>query len=100
LKRRNEIEQGKGKYLLLLESLQVSGRKREKQRIELEVQNEKLDPEDENVIPNGMENFRNGLGKPEWMKQARHGNHLKTSKGPMTKRLMYFFIDLKWQNHR
>ena len=63
LKRRNEIEKGKGKYLLLLESLQVSGRKREKQRIELEVQNEKLDPEDENVIPNGMENFRNGLGK-------------------------------------
>ena len=63
LKRWNEIEKGKGKYLLLLESLQASGRKREKQRVELEVQNQKLDPEDENVIPNVILKLQNWFGK-------------------------------------
>ena len=49
LKRWNSVEKGKGKYLQLLESLLDSGRKSEKQRIELEEQND-LDPESENII--------------------------------------------------
>ena len=63
LKRWNEIEKGKGKYLLLLEGLQESERKREKQRIELEVQNEQLDPENENVILNVIDKLQKWFGK-------------------------------------
>ena len=44
LKRWDDIEKGNGEYLLLLESLQNSGRRREKLRVELEVQNNQLDP--------------------------------------------------------
>ena len=55
LKRWDDIEKGNGKYLLLLESLQNSGRKREKLRVELEVQNNQLDTENENLITNLIE---------------------------------------------
>ena len=47
-----------GKYLLLLESLQNSGRKREKLRVEIEVQNNQLDPENENLITNLIEKLK------------------------------------------
>ena len=50
LKRWNDVEKGKGKYLQLLESLQQSERKREKQRIELEEQNGYLKPENDDII--------------------------------------------------
>ena len=50
LKRWNEVEKGKGKYLQLLESLGASDRKSEKQRVELEEHNGLIDPEDENII--------------------------------------------------
>ena len=63
LKRWNEIEKGRGKYLLLLESLQESERKREKQRVELEVQNGQLDPENENVILNVIDKLKKWFGK-------------------------------------
>ena len=63
LQRWNEIEKGKGKYLLLLESLQDSGRNKEKQRVELEVQNGMMDPEDENVINNVSTKLQKWFGK-------------------------------------
>ena len=46
LKLWNKIHGHKGKYLELLESLQSSDRTKEKERIELEVQNSLLDPRD------------------------------------------------------
>ena len=44
------IEKGKGKYLQLLESLQESGRLKEKLRVELEEQNKMINPDDDDII--------------------------------------------------
>ena len=63
LQRWDEIETGRGKYLLLLESLQTSGRNKEKLRVELEVQNNKLDPENENIITNVIKKLKHWFGK-------------------------------------
>ena len=63
LKRWNEVEKGRGKYLQLLEALQESGRKSEKQRIELEEQNGLIDPEKENVIKDVIEKMIKWYGK-------------------------------------
>ncbi len=50
----------------LLESLQESGRKSEKERIELEVQNDKVNPEDPEVISKIIEKLDKWFGKPKW----------------------------------
>ena len=55
LKRWNEIEKVKGKYLQLLEALSESNRMDEKQRIELEEQNAFVNPEAESVITDIIE---------------------------------------------
>ena len=49
--------------MLLLESLQNSGRKREKLRVELEVQNNQLDIENENLVTNLIEKLKKWFGK-------------------------------------
>ena len=59
----NDIEKGRGKYLQLLEALQSSGRKKEKQRIELETQNGMLDPADENIILAVVDKMKKWFGK-------------------------------------
>ena len=59
----NEIEKGKGKYLQLLEALQSSERTKEKQRIELEVQNGILNPAEENIIEMIIEKMKKWFGK-------------------------------------
>ena len=63
LKRWNDVEKGKGKYLQLLESLQESDRKKEKQRIELEEQNGDLKPENEDIILKIVEKLEKWFGK-------------------------------------
>ena len=63
LKRWNDVEKGKGKYLQLLEALLDSGRKSEKQRIELEEQNGLIDPENENIIKDIIEKMQKWFGK-------------------------------------
>ena len=49
----------------LLESLQDSERDSEKRRIELEVQNEELNPDDEDIITKIVEKLHKWFGKPE-----------------------------------
>ena len=53
----------KGKYLELLDSLQESGRIKEKQRVELEVQNGLLDPSEEEVIKKLVDKLDSWFGK-------------------------------------
>ena len=63
LKRWNGVEKGKGKYLQLLESLSESGRKNEKERIELEEHNGLINPEHENIINDISEKLNTWFGK-------------------------------------
>ena len=63
LRRWNEVEKGKGKYLQLLEALSESNRTDEKQRIELEEQNGFINPEAENIITDIIEKMNNWFGK-------------------------------------
>ena len=63
MKRWNDVEKGKGKYLQLLESLQQSERKREKQRIELEEQNGYLKPENDDIILKIIDKLKEWFGK-------------------------------------
>ena len=60
----NKIEKGNGKYLDLVESLQSTGRRNEKEKIELEVRNNEIDPEDENVIDVLIDKMKDWFGKP------------------------------------
>ena len=59
------IYQSNGKYLELLDSLQETGRKDEKERIELEVMNQSIDPKDKNVIENIVKKLEEIFGKPK-----------------------------------
>ena len=59
----NEIEKGKGKYLQLLEALQSSERTKEKQRIELEAQNQMIDPSANDVIVVVIEKMKTWFGQ-------------------------------------
>ena len=59
-----KIEKGKGRYLQLLEALQQEGRKKEKERIELEEQNNLINPDDENVIKEIILKMDKWFGKP------------------------------------
>ena len=61
----DSIEKGKGKYLKLLEALQEEGRKKEKERIELEEQNNLIDPNSTNVIKDIIEKMEIWFGKPQ-----------------------------------
>ena len=61
----DNIVKGKGKYLKLLESLQEEGRKKEKERIELEEQNSLIDPNNANVIKDIIEKMEIWFGKPQ-----------------------------------
>ena len=63
LRRWNDVEKGRGKYLQLLEALQDSGRKREKQRVELEEQNGLINPDNENIIKTVIERLEKWFGK-------------------------------------
>ena len=61
----DNIEQGKGKYLKLIEALQQEGRKKEKERVELEEQNKLINPDDENVIKEIIIKMEKWFGKPK-----------------------------------
>ena len=61
----DSIEKSKGKYLQLLESLQQEGRKKEKERIELEEQNKLIEPESENVVAEIITKMEKWFGKPK-----------------------------------
>ena len=76
----NEIEKGKGKYLQLLEGLQISKRTKEKQRIELEAQNGLLDPADENIIVVIIENMKKWFGKTKIDEASEAWNDFKAIK--------------------
>ena len=63
LKRWDSIEKGKGKYLQFLESLQESGRLKEKLRVELEEQNGLINPDDDDVVMIVNDKLENWYGK-------------------------------------
>ena len=48
----DKIEKGTGKYLDLIDSLQTSGRMKEKEKVEIEVRNNVIDPASENAVTN------------------------------------------------
>ena len=55
----------KGKYLEMLESLQETGRFTEKARIELEVRNGVINPDDDDVILKIVTKLESVFGKPK-----------------------------------
>ena len=59
----DKCHKSKGKYLELLESLQETKRTMEKQKLELKVQNGKIDPCDERLIEKVTEKFQEWFGK-------------------------------------
>ena len=59
----NKIQTHDGKYLDLLEALQSADRKKEKDKIELEVQKGNLDPENENVVEMIIQRLEQWFGK-------------------------------------
>ena len=63
LKKWDIVEKGKGKYLQMLEALQLSERKNEKRRIELEEQNGFLKPEEADIIERVIEKLEKWFGK-------------------------------------
>ena len=63
LKRWDSIEKGKGKYLQFLESLQESGRLKEKLRVELEEQNGLINPDDDDVVTIVIDKLEKWYGK-------------------------------------
>ena len=63
LKLWNNIQTHSGKYLDLLEALQLSERRKEKDKIELEVQKNNLDPEDRNIIDRIILKLEQWFGK-------------------------------------
>ena len=67
----------KGKYLELLASLQSSGKKKEKDKIELEVQKGDIDPESDNVIQQIIEKLENWFAKPRMEKGASSWRNLR-----------------------
>ena len=62
----------KGKYLELLESLQETGRTTEKSRIELEVLNKLIDPDDDDVIAKIITNLSSIFGRVKMDKIIEH----------------------------
>ena len=61
----SKCENHKGKYLDLIKSLQDSGRIKEKERIENEVHNRVIDPNDQNVIEIIIDSMEKWFGKPK-----------------------------------
>ena len=76
----NKCQNTKGKYLELLESLEDSEREPEKRRIELEVQNEELNPDDEDIITKIVEKLHKWFGKPEIDKEFLSWNEVISMK--------------------
>ena len=60
----NNIQKHNGKYLDLLEALQNSERKKEKDKIELEVQKNNLNPEDPQIMDNIILKLEHWFAKP------------------------------------
>ena len=60
----DKIQTHNSKYLDLLESLQLSDRKNERDKIELEVQKGNLNPEDEDVVLQIISRLETWFGKP------------------------------------
>ena len=59
----DQCETHKGKYLDLIKSLQESGRNKEKERIENDVQNKSLNPTSPDIIKDIIECMRKWFGK-------------------------------------
>ena len=95
LKRWNEVEKGKGKYLQLLESLAESDRKSEKQRIELEEQNGMINPEDENVVPDIIEKMTKWFGKTKVDEASDAWRDFKDIKRKIDEKIDEFLLRLE-----
>ena len=63
LKKWNKIQNHDGKYLDLLDALQTAERKKEKDKIEIEVLRGNIDPEAENVIDDIITKLEHWFGK-------------------------------------